>query len=343
MRHIEKVEPGSTLTVRLKTNVSTFMTKHYKHLTLEERYQIAAYLKAGFSKQLIADHLNRNVSTIKRELKNNTGLRGYRPIQAHRLAQNRHRDKPKAIKMTIELCSQLSALIQEQWAPEQIHGRMKLKGYKTVCTATLYSFIKYDKATGGDLYKNLRHKAYKKRAPSTDNRGRIKNTVSIDERPAIVNEKSRLGDWEADTVIGKGHKGVLVTLTERYSKLNLIAHVKSKHAEPVTQAIIRLLKPYRDELHTITFDNGKEFAYHEAIKEELQVDTYFAHPYSSWERGLNENHNGLIRQYLPKGKPLDKVTYHQVTEIQRKLNDRPRKLLGFKTPFEVYQEMQLAL
>ena len=319
------------------------MIKKYKHLTLEERYQISAYLKAGFTKQNIADHLSRDVSTIKRELKNNTGLRGYRPIQAHRLAQNRHENKPKAIKMTIELCSQLTALIQEQWAPEQIHGRMKLKGYETVCTATLYSFIKYDKASGGDLYKNLRHKTYKKRSPSTDNRGRIKNTVSIDERPNIVDEKNRLGDWEADTVIGKGHKGVLVTLTERFSKLNLIAHVKSKHAELVTTAIISMLKPYKDELHTITFDNGKEFAYHEKIKEKLQVDTYFAHPYSSWERGLNENHNGLIRQYLPKGEPLDKVTDFQVIEIQRKLNNRPRKLLGYKTPIEVYQEMKLAL
>ena len=300
-------------------------------------------MKAGFSKQAIADYLNRHVSTIKRELKHNTGLRGYRPKQAHRLAQNRHKDKPKAIKMTIALCTQLSVLIREQWAPEQIQGRMKLKGYETVCPATLYSFIKYDKVSGGDLYKNLRHKTYKKRSPSTDNRGKIRNAIRIDERPEIVDEKSRLGDWEADTVIGKGHKGVLVTLTERYSKLNLIAQVKSKHAEYVTQAIIRLLEPYKEKLHTITFDNGKEFAYHETIKEELQVDTYFAHPYSSWERGLNENHNGLIRQYLPKGMPLDKVTKPQVIEIQNKLNDRPRKLLGFKTPNEVYQEMLVAI
>ena len=319
------------------------MTKQYKHLTLEERYQIAAYLKAGFSKQAIADNLDRHISTINRELKHNTGLRGYRPKQAHRLAQNRHKDKPKAIKLTIGLCSQISLFIQEQWAPEQIQGRMKLKGFETVCPATIYAFIKNDKYSGGDLYKHLRHKNYKKHSPSVDNRGRIKNTISIDERPDIVDEKSRIGDWEADTVIGKGHKGVLVTLTERYSKLNLIAQVKSKHAECVTQAILDLLEPYKKELCTITFDNGKEFAYHEKVKEKLQVDTYFAHPYSSWERGLNENHNGLIRQYLPKGMPLDKVTQSQVIEIQYKLNDRPRKLLGFKTPNEVYHEMLLAI
>lgn len=315
------------------------MPKQYKHLTLEERYQIAAYLKAGFTKPDIADHLNRHISTIKRELKNNTGLRGYRPKQAHRLAQNRHKDKPKPIKMTIELCSHISSLIQEQWSPEQIQGRMILKGYNTVCPATIYSFIRHDKATGGDLYKHLRHKRYKRRSASPDNRGKIKNIISIDERPEIVDEKTRLGDWEADTVIGKGHKGVLVTLSERYSKLNLVAHVGTKHAGPVTQAIIDMLKPYKGELKTITFDNGKEFAYHETIKEVLEVETYFAHPYSSWERGLNENHNGLIRQYLPKGEPLDKVNEYQVLEIQLKLNNRPRKLLKFKTPAEVYQEM----
>ena len=133
-----------------------------------------------------------------------------------------------------------------------------------------------------------------------------------------------------------------MTLSERVSKLNLIAHVPSKHAEGVTAAIIAMLKPYKKDLHTITFDNGKEFAYHEKIAEALNVDTYFAHPYRSWERGLNENHNGLIRQYLPKDQPLDKVTKKQVVDIQTRLNQRPRKLLGFKTPEEVYAKMKLA-
>ncbi len=143
-------------------------------------------------------------------------------------------------------------------------------------------------------------------------------------------------------MIGKGHQGVLVTLSERVSKLNLIARVPSKHAEGVTEAIIAMLKPYKKDLHTITFDNGKEFSYHEQIAEALNVDTYFAHPYRSWEPGLNENHNGLIRQYLPKDQPLDKVTKNQVVDIQNRLNQRPRKLLGFKTPEEVYAYMKLA-
>lgn len=317
------------------------MRKHYTHLTQEERYQIYAYKKAGFSNVLIAQEVDRHVSTINRELSRNTGLRGYRPQQAHCLAQNRHQNKPKSIKMTKPMIARIANDLAQQWSPEQIQGRLLDDGLDAVCPCSIYNFIRRDKANGGDLYKNLRHKKYKQRTGSPDARGQICNRISIEERPAIVGKKVRLGDWEADTVIGKGHKGVLVTLTERVSKLNLIAHVPSKHAEGVTEAIIAMLKPYKKELHTITFDNGKEFAYHEKIAEALNVDTYFAHPYRSWERGLNENHNGLIRQYLPKDQPLDKVSKKQVIDIQTRLNRRPRKLLGFKTPEEVYAQMKL--
>lgn len=343
MRHIEKVGSVSTLIGRLKHNVRQLMTKLYTHLTQEERYQIHAYKKAQFSNSFIANELGRHVSTIKRELARNTGLRGYRPQQAHSYAQNRHLLKPKSIKMTKGMIKRIKHDLEQQWSPEQIQGRLLEQGLDAICPKSIYDFIAQDKAKGGDLYKNLRHKKYKKRTGSTDMRGQICNRISIEERPAIVDEKIRLGDWEADTVIGKGHKGVLVTLSERVSKLNLIAHVPSKHADGVTQAIITMLEPYSNELHTITFDNGKEFAYHEQIAEALNVDTYFAHPYHSCERGLNENHNGLIRQYLPKDQPLDKVTTKQVEDIQTKLNQRPRKLLGYKTPEEVYDAMKKAL
>jgi IS30 family transposase len=244
--------------------------------------------------------------------------------------------------MTRPMIARITKDLSQQWSPEQIQGRLLDDGLDAVCPSSIYNFIKRDKVNGGSLHKNLRHKKYKRRTGSPDARGQICNRISIDERPAIVDKKVRLGDWEADTVIGKGHKGVLVTLSERVSKLNLIAHVPTKHAEGVTEAIIAMLKPYKKELHTITFDNGKEFAYHEKIAEALSVDTYFAHPYRSWERGLNENHNGLIRQYLPKDQPLDKVTKKQVVDIQTRLNQRPRKLLGFKTPEEVYASMKLA-
>ena len=342
MRHIEKVGPVSTLTGRLKHNVRQLMTKLYTHLTQEERYQIHAYKKAEFSNSFIANDLGRHVSTIKRELARNTGLRGYRPQQAHSLAENRHLLKPKTIKMTLSMVKHIKHGLDQQWSPEQIQGRLLEKELEAVCPKTIYNFIAQDKASGGDLYKNLRHKKYKKRTGSADARGQIRNRISIEQRPAIVDEKVRIGDWEADTVIGKGHKGVLVTLSERVSKLNLIAHVPSKHADGVTEAIITMLKPYIGELHTITFDNGKEFSYHEQIADALDVDTYFAHPYHSWERGLNENHNGLIRQYLPKDQPLEKVTTKQVIDIQTRLNKRPRKLLGYKTPEEVYEAMRLA-
>ncbi|VAW60586.1 Helix-turn-helix, Fis-type [hydrothermal vent metagenome] len=318
------------------------MKQQYTHLTQKERYHIHAYKAAGFSNIFIAEELDRHVSTIKRELGRNTGLRGYKPKQAHSFAQSRLVLKPKHVKMTPDMIERIKQGLEQQWSPEQIQGRLLEEGLDGVCPKTIYDYIACDKASGGDLHKNLRHKKYKRRTGSTEKRGQICNRVSIEQRPSIVDEKIRIGDWEADTVIGKGHKGVLVTLSERVSKLNLIAYVPSKHAAGVTQAIITMLGPYRNELHTITFDNGKEFAYHEKIAKALNVDTYFAHPYRSCERGLNENHNGLIRQYLPKGEPLDKVTHKQVADIQTKLNQRPRKLLNYKTPEEIYEAMKKA-
>ena len=320
------------------------MTKSYTQLTQAERYQIWSDKKAGFPPSVIAHELNRDVSTIRREIKRNTGLKGYRPQQAHRFAQIRLATKPKAIKLTEDLKQKIVELIEQDWSPEQIQGRWLAEGLLvTVCPATIYQFIYADPVLHQRLKPHLRHKKpYKTRTGQVEKRGQIKNRVSIDERPVVVDLKERLGDWEADTVIGQGHQGVLVTLTERVSKLELIAAVPSKHADGVTQAIIKLLTPYRSDLETITFDNGKEFAYHEQIAEALTVKTYFAHPYHSWERGLNENHNGLIRQYLPKGRRLDNVTQADIDYIQKRMNQRPRKLLGFKTPEEVYTEMAKA-
>jgi IS30 family transposase len=318
------------------------MTKFYTQLTQEERYQIHAYMKAGYGNGEIAQMLDRHVSTIRRELNRNTGKRGYRPQQAQDFASDRHWMKCKAIKMSAAMKQHISEQLALQWSPEQIQGRLQSQALPSVCPKTIYDFIAWDKTNGGDLYTHMRHKKYRKRTGKPDARGQIRNRVSIEDRPAVVDKKQRIGDWEADTVIGKGHKGILVTLSERHSKLNLIAHVPTKQAEGVTQALIEMLAPYQADLQTITFDNGKEFAFHEKLKETYGVETYFAHPYCSWERGLNENHNGLIRQYLPKGQPLDKVTDQQVIDIQTRLNQRPRKLLGFRTPEEVYTEMAQA-
>ena len=287
-------------------------------------------------------YVRESSTPVSKEIKRNTGLRGYRPKQAQEIAQQRHKNKPRHIKLTADVQALITDNIKHEWSPDQIQGRLKSKGLSMVCATTIYKFIQQDKASGGELHKHLRHrKPYKKRTGSSETRGQIIGRISIDERPAIVDKKIRIGDWEADTVIGKGHKGVLVTLAERVSKKTLIAHVSSKHAKVVTEAIVKLLLPEKAKLHTITFDNGKEFAYHAQIKEALEVDNYFAHPYHSWERGLNENHNGLIRQYLPKGMELDKVTDEEILVIQNKLNNRPRKLLDYKTPNEVYDAMCL--
>jgi|TARA_B100001964_G_C14126607_1_gene550848 IS30 family transposase len=317
------------------------MPKTYTRLTEDERYQIYEGIVHGVSHRAIAKQLGRSHSTISREAIRNKGLRGYRPRQAQSLASQRQACKPKHIKLIPEMQSVISKHIQKDWSPEQVQGRLISEGMPIVCTTTIYGFIKRDKASGGDLYQHLRHrKPYKKRTGKAEARGQIIGRISIDERPVIVDEKTRIGDWEADTVIGKGHQGVLVTLAERCSKRTLIAPVPNKRADVVRDAIITLLKS--ETVHTITFDNGKEFAYHAEIKEALSSDNYFAHPYHSWERGLNENHNGLIRQYLPKGMKLNRVSHEQVAAIQEKLNNRPRKTLAYKTPNEVYNAMKLA-
>jgi len=318
------------------------MPKTYTRLTEDERYQIYEGVTQQLSHREIATLINKHHSTVSNEVKRNTGLRGYRPRQAQEKSLRRQHNKHRHIKLTPEVQSLIADNIKHQWSPDQIQGRLRSEGLPMVCATTIYGFIQQDKASGGNLHTHLRHrKRYKRRTGSPDTRGQIIGRISIDERPSIVDKKIRLGDWEADTVIGKGHKGVLVTLAERVSKKTLIAHVPSKHAEVVKDAIVKLLQSDKKQLHTITFDNGKEFAYHAQIKKELGADNYFAHPYHSWERGLNENHNGLIRQYLPKGMALDKVTAEEIILIQNKLNNRPRKLLGYKTPNEVYDAMRL--
>ena len=340
MRHIEKERPVGEAHGRQNQCENT-MPKTYTRLTEDERYQIYEGLLQGLSHRAIAKYLKRSHSTISKEVIRNKGLRGYRPRQAQILAQQRQDNKPRRIKLTPAVQQLITQNIKKDWSPEQVQGRLRSEGLPIVCFSTIYDFIKRDKAIGGELYKHLRHrKPYKKRTGKAEARGQIIGRISIDERPSIVDEKTRIGDWEAETVIGKGHQGVLVTLAERCSKKTLIAPVPNKRADAVRDAIITLLAP--ETVHTITFDNGKEFAYHAQIKEALRSDNYFAHPYHSWERGLNENHNGLIRQYLPKGMELNNISHGQVVAIQEKLNNRPRKTLGYKTPNEVYEAMKLA-
>ncbi len=308
----------------------------YVHLTLDERYQIYAYKKMGKSNIEIAAELSRDKSTISREVNRNTGGRGYRPNQANKMANERSKTAMKACRKTPYVIDKIEEKIRLDWSPEQISGRLPKECGIYISHETIYQHVLNDKKKGGNLYKHLRcQKKRRKRygTKSHDRRGQIKNKVSIEKRPQIVEEKSRKGDWEGDLIIGKNHKGALVTLADRKTKKVKIAKVESKGAEEVAEAISMLLKS--EVAHTITFDNGKEFSFHEKIAKEIGAKIYFAHPYSSWERGLNENTNGLIRQYFTKGSSFENITNSEVNIVEDILNNRPRKSLCFNTPNEI--------
>ena len=308
---------------------------NYKQLTYEQRYQIRALLKIGQKQAQIAECLGVHKSTISREIQRNRGQRGYRPKQAHQYAVLRRKKTKKKIKASTWVW--VEAKLQKDWSPEQISESFKQEGIR-ISHEHIYQYIYSDKQAGGELWKHLRcQKKRRKRTGSYDKRGKIPNRVSIEERPEVVNARSRLGDWEVDLIIGKNHQGVMVTLTERKSRFTLLRKALNKQADRVAETIIELLN-WVDPLKTITADNGKEFAKHLKISRELNVDVYFAHPYSSWERGTNENTNGLIRQYLPKSRNLTSVTTEEEMLIMDRLNLRPRKCLDFKTPFEVFFE-----
>lgn len=314
----------------------------HKQLSLQERHYIEIETKKGTSQTLIAKALKREQGTISKELSRNRGERGYRHKQAHRFTEKRHQEKAKSIKVSEEI----EAFIREemkskQSSPEQVVGRLKYKHNISLHHETVYRFVLADKANGGALYKELRHqgKKYRKRYGTPNNRTGIPNRVDIDERPQEANDRKRVGDWEADTMIGKNHKGALVTLDERVSKLRLALPQIGKMAEATKENIITLLKPFKAFVKTITFDNGKEFAKHENIASTLDCDTYFAKPYHSWERGQNENANGLLRQYFPKSIELTNIAKQSVLDAVDRLNNRPRKCLGYRTPYEAFFEL----
>ncbi len=316
----------------------------YKQLTYEQRCQIEVLKQSGFSQQRIAEAIGSDQSTISRELVRNTGQRGYRHSQAHRKACERREQAVKPSKMTAAMIELIDVKLRQCWSPEQLSGWLELEHDKHLSHESIYQRVWADKKAGGDLYRYLRRRGKKyqwRGSNGKTSRGQIKNRVSISERPAVVDDKIEVGHWEIDTVIGKGHKGVLVTIVERVTKFTCSCKVASKSAACVTAATIKLLTPFKKLVLSITADNGKEFAYHEQIAAKLKCDVYFANPYCSWERGLNENTNGLIRQRFPKSTDLSKVTDKEVRQAIDSLNKRPRKLLGYKTPaFWMKEKMQ---
>jgi len=274
------------------------MPKSYHHLTESQRCQIFTLKERGDSQKTISSILKVNKSTISRELNRNSNSHGYNHIQAHNKAKGR-RDiascAPK--KMSSTVISLINKKLSLQWSPEQISGWMHDNNHPIVVShERIYQYVWADKKEGGQLYKDLRHggKKYNKSSGVNAGRGCIPGRIDIDQRPDIVEKKVRVGDWELDTIIGKGHKGAIVSMVDRASKLTKLAMCKSKEAAPVTDVLTRCLKPIANFVLTLAADNGKEFAKHAKVSKKLKADFYFAKPYHSWERGLNEHTNGLV-------------------------------------------------
>ena len=319
--------------------------KSYQQLTQEQRYQIYGLKKGSLSQTAMAKELGVHKSTICRELKRNAGQRGYRPKQAHETARARQRQRANRSRFATSTWSVVEEQLRQEWSPEQISGWLGTTQQLPISHERIYQHIYADQRQGGTLYQHLRcQKQRRKRYGKRDRRGHIANRTSIAERPAIVATRCRIGDWEADTIIGKGHQQALVSLTERKSKLTLLSKVERATAEAVEKAITNLLAPLSGQVHTITSDNGREFACHQEVAQALAADFYFAHPYASWERGLNENTNGLVRQYFPKQREFTTITEEEVNRVMQRLNNRPRKTLDFQTPNQVFfQQTTVAL
>lgn len=307
----------------------------YRQLTREQRYQIYAFVKANWTQLAMAAEVGVHPSTISRELARNRGRRGYRPKQADELAQAR---KLNHITIRIEPTTWdlIESYLCQEWSPEQVSGWLRQRRIH-VSHESIYQHIYANKLSGGELFKHLRCRTKRrKRYGSYDRRGRLTGCRSIEERPALVEQKRRVGDWEADTIIGQNHRQAIVSLTERKSKLCLLKKVERNTAEALEAAMEELLQPLKERCHTITSDNGREFAHHQGIALKLRAAFYFAHPYAAWERGLNENTNGLVRQYVPKQSDFSKINDVDVQRVMDRLNNRPRKTLGFKTPNQVF-------
>lgn len=309
----------------------------YKQLTSEQRYTISVLLQKKMSITFIAQVINVNPSTVSREISRNSNSKGvYDPRQAELKTRRRKSKNPGNKSKSQDLRAEVFCLIREkQWSPEQVSGRLRLNG-KEVCKSTIYNWINGTSPHYKDnIRKYLRHKGKKYGKTALKRSFPIKNRVSIDERPNKGFAES-VGDWEMDTIVGKGGKGTIVTLVDKYSSLLLMRKLDTgKRAAPLAQAVVEIIRDAKLTVRSITTDNGTEFAEHEMISKELGCPVYFAHPYSSWEKGAIENMNGLIRQYIPKKENFGNYTHHDICLIQNKINERPRKKNGFLTPNEV--------
>lgn len=311
---------------------------NYTQLTLDERYTIYEEKQRGLTLTQIAAELGRSKATISRELRRNCSQRGYRPHYAHKTMMQRQGVRRGGRRVEGPTWTACRKLLVAGHSPEQAAGRCRREGLGTVSHEYLYRRIYADKAKGGGLWRYLRcQKMRRKRYGSgRQKRGRIPNRTGIEARCPRVESRSIVGHWEGDTVVGRNHKGFLVTLVERRSGLGLVQRVRSKSAGVVSSAIIEMLKPYHQMVRTLTFDNGLEFAGHAKVASSLDCKVYFARPYASWQRGSNENYNGLLRQYFPKRSCFASLTEGQVAAVQRLINERARKRLDWASPAELF-------
>ncbi len=307
--------------------------KGYRQLTLPQRYEISALDKAGHGPSAIAAVVGVHRTTISRELKRNHSRTGYHPQAADRRAQQRRTDRCRPLKWTARCRQLVESKLRYQWSPEQIANWLGRSEGISISHERIYQHIRADQAQGGTLYRHLRQRLRPKRVTAqAAYKGSIPDRVSIDERPLIVEEKQRIGDWEVDLMMGGQGGGAPLTLVERKSRFTRIEPVDSKHADHVAQVLINALRDHKQQVHTLTMDNGNEFAQHQKVKKALRADVYFAHPYCAWQRGLNENTNGLLRQYFPKGINFKTVSRAKIQQVEQRLNKRPRKGLEFQTP-----------
>jgi len=311
------------------------------HITIVERKKIYEGRLVKKSFYQIAKELNRPTKTIIAEFnRNQVPRRGYEPVRAQEQADKRKAQLRVLYKFSQpEIKDLVTQALLDDFSPEQISGRIKLETEFSVSHEAIYLFVYRDKREGGQLYKHLRRQR-KKRKPrlDKDNRPRIKDAISIEKRPQIVEEKSRFGDIELDLVEGKKGSGFFVTAVDRASKKLWAQFIPNKTAEETRKAILAMLSEL--DLHTLTSDNGSEFSCHLEVAAELKAQFFFAHPYSSWERGLNEHTNGLLRQYFPKKTEFyQKGIEDKLKEAVAKINRRPRKVLNYKTPDEAFAEL----
>ena len=311
----------------------------YHHLTDEERHTLSVLRVQGLSQGSIARALGRSPSTISLELKRNRSTHDgcYRYSAAGELYRGRLKRSRRNQQYSQRDFAPVERLIREDLSPQQIVGRAKLEGVTIMCHQTIYLWIWTNQRGGGSLWRHLRgaRKIKRKRYGQPDSRGRLAGKTMISERPSIIEQRSRLGDWEIDTMHGSD-KASIVTIVDRKSGLVRIGQLPQATVQFTQQRTVELLGPHRPNVHTITSDNGTEFHGYKYIEQQLDTDFYFATPHHAWERGTNENTNGLIRQYLPKRTSLQYLTQTRCNTIAEKLNNRPRLRLGFKTPNEIY-------